>query len=186
MRLVLRMTGGKVWCRSITSYTQSWEESPSARASVKTITQASIPSLIFSVPLSHAGLSHREVQYLLASPQRHDTFSTPPPLSAQSVQLPGYSPTFPPNPLCRASCAAALLLTPLLQKKTTSSSSPGRGNPYLSSNSSGERKKASAEDFMGMFLEVGIVPVDWSSEGSRTSIRMRLGDGEEERRAMSV
>ena len=38
---------------------------------------------------------------------------------------------------------------------------------------------------MGMFLAVGIVPVDWSSEGSRTSIRMRLGSGLLEREEMS-
>lgn len=94
-----------------------------------------------------------------------------PPIFSQSSQLPGYSPTFS-HPAVFASSAAARLLTPALQKNTTSWSFAGLSNPNLSSNSSELIKNESGLEVIGMFRELGIVPVVWSSEGSRVSIRM--------------
>lgn len=41
-------------------------------------------------------------------------------------------------------------------------------------------KKESGLDVTGMLSEVGIVPVLWSSEGSRESIRVKGGEGRED------
>jgi hypothetical protein len=38
-------------------------------------------------------------------------------------------------------------------------------------------KNESGFDVMGMFIEPGIVPVAWSSAGSRVSIRIVSGEG---------
>lgn len=57
------------------------------------------------------------------------------------------------------------------------SSNPGFGKPKRVRNSEGERNRASGWEARGMEREVGIIPVEFSSAGSRTSIRIWEGEG---------
>lgn len=98
--------------------------------------------------------------------------STFPPFPTQSNQLPGYSPTF--QPACVANCAAARLLTPALQYMTRCTSFAGILTPNRSSKSSSVRNQASGLELIGTLTLLGIRPLDWSSEGSRVSMR-RVG-----------